>query len=420
MVGSAKVLEWRTMWPIAMVAMLGVAGSGLYSMTSGVFMGELTHAFGWSKAQFTSSMTGQIMVNIVAVPLVGRAIDRFGTRAVALTGLVPAVLGMAVLGLADGTLWQWWMLCIVQGLTIALLLPPVWITGVVGNFRVSRGLAIAVALAGAGVGAAIWPALAAFYVERLGWRLAYGAVALTWGAVMIPITLGFFHGTKGGPTLRERRAPQPFAHILLSRTFLCLTVSGALFICVCYGMMLHLVPILRTGGLNLSTAALVAGIAGMFSIVGRLGTGFLLDIMPTRVFGVSVFLLPVAVSLLLHYCVGSFPLALVAVTILGLATGAESDILSYIAARRFDHAVFGSVYAVIQTVFAISAVAGSELAGTLFDIGGSYALFLNVIIPMTIIGAATLMFVPDQKPLNVSPDMKTDAAGSAFQEMPVL
>lgn len=416
MVSSPKMLEWRAMWPIAMVAMLGVAGSGLYSMTSSVFMGELTHAFGWSKAQFTSSMTGQIMVNVFTVPLVGRAIDRFGTRAVALTGLLPAVLGMAILGLANGTIWQWWMLCIIQAMTIALVLPPVWITGVVGNFRVSRGLAIAIALAGAGVGAAIWPVLAAFYVEWLGWRLAFGAVALTWGAVMIPVTVSFFHGPKGGPTLREKRTPQPIAHILLSRTFLCLTISGALYICVCYGMILHLVPILRTGGLDLSTAALVAGIAGIFSIVGRLGTGFLLDIVPTRIFGVTVFILPVAVSLLFHYCVWSFPLMLLAVTILGLALGAESDILSYIAARRFEHAVFGSVYAVIQTVFSISAVAGSVLAATLYDIGGSYALFLNVTIPMTIIGAVTLGFVPDQKPLNT----KADAGGSALQKLPAI
>lgn len=395
---SAKIQEWRNLWPLALVAMLGVAGSGLYSMTSGVFMNELTVEFGWSKTQFTSSMTGQILVSLITVPLVGRAIDRFGARAVAMTGLLPAILGMGILGFANGIVWQWWMLCMIQAASLALMLPPVWITGVVGNFHASRGLAIAVALAGAGAGAAIWPAIAAFFVEQIGWRLTYGAVALCWGAVMIPLTLAFFRGTPDGPTLREKRVAQPYGHILRSRNFLCLTISGALFICVCYGMTLHLVPILRGGGLDLSTAAMIAGIAGIFSILGRIATGFLLDIVPTRVFGVTVFLLPVAVSLMLHFGLSSFALVLTAVAILGLAMGAESDILTYIASHRFDQAVFGSVYAVIQTVFSTSAVAGSILAGALFDIGGSYSLFLNVLIPMALVGAVLLAIVPDQRP----------------------
>lgn len=400
MTDSAKLKEWRSFWPLALAALLGVAGSGLYSMTSGVFMGELVRAFGWSKTQFTSSMTGQILVNLVTVPLVGRAIDRFGAKAVALTGLLPAIGGMALLGFANGSIWQWWLLCMLQAVTIAMVLPPVWITGVVGRFHASRGLAIAVALAGAGAGAAFFPIVSAFYVEHLGWRLAYGAVALSWGGLMIPLTLAAFRGGRRDPAPREKRKLLPYGHILRSGPFLCLTISGGLFICVCYGMMLHLVPILRGGGLDLSIAAMVAGIAGLCSIAGRIATGFLLDNVPTRVFGVVVFLLPVAASLLFLFNMGSFPLVLLAVVILGLGMGAESDILTYIASRRFDRAVFGSVYAVIQTVFSTSAVAGSILAGALFDLGGSYDLFLMAVIPVTMFGAFLLALVPDQRPLS--------------------
>lgn len=365
MTRPTKLQEWRALWPLALVAMLGVTGSGIYSMTSGVFMEELTREFGWSKTQFTSAMAGQILAGLIFVPLVGRAIDRFGARAVALTGLAPAVIGMGILGLVNGSLAQWWILCGIQSISLVLLLPPVWITGVVGRFHASRGLAIAVALAGAGLGAATWPVLAAFYVEHFGWRLAYGAVAVSWGILMAPLTIAFFHGPPGAPTLRERRSVQPYAHILLSRTFLSLTASGALFIGVCYGITLHLVPILRASGLGLSEAAIVAGVAGIFSIVGRIVTGFLLDIMPTRILGVSMFLIPVGVALLLLFGVTSLPLALVAVALLGLSMGAESDILTYIASRRFDQSVFGSVYAVIQAVFATSVPAGSMLAGAL-------------------------------------------------------
>lgn len=398
MSSPTKAEEWRRFWPLPCVALLGMAGSGMVVYSTGVFMGALTQEFGWSKTQYTSSMTMQLLMSLLLIPAVGRAVDRFGARSVALAGIIPAVLATALLGLANGALWQWWLLNGIQTLGVVIVIPPVWITAVVGQFHASRGLALAVALAGIGVGTAVWPMLAALYIDLFGWRLAYGAIALSWGVLIAPLTLLFFYGPHdrlaGGD--KPPRRTIAYGHQLRSRTFLCLAVAGGLFVLFSQSMTLHLVPILRERGLSLAMAAGMAGVAGMASIAGRLGMGLLLDILPARKLGIVVFLLPVGAALMLGFGPASTALALAAAALLGLSMGAEGDVLNYIASRRFDHAIFGSIAAILQTVMAVAAVGGVMIAGSLTDIWGSYELFLMVGIPVIVLGALTLSLVPDE------------------------
>lgn len=396
----AKRAEWAAAWPLPFVAMLGVAGAGIFPFSSGVFMDEVSREFGWSKIQFTSALTAPLLVSLVMVPLIGQLIDRIGPRRIALFGIVPAVLGTSLLGFANGQIWQWWLLCSAQAMGCLIVVPPVWLAAVVSRFHASRGLALAVGLAGTGLGTALWPMLAAYFIGQFGWRLAYAAMAVSWGAVMLPLTFAFFHSARDQAAAKTPPAPAPgasYRRVLLSPTFLCLGASGGLMICICYGLMIHLVPILRSNGLDLASAASLAGLAGACSILGRIVTGVLLDKVSSRIFAVSVFLLPLAICLLLLTAHGSLPLLLLAVLLLGLATGAESDILTYVTSRRFDPGLFGSLYSVIQTVLAVAAISGSIIAGALYDLAGSYDLFLMVLMPMALLGALLISFVGDAR-----------------------
>ena len=395
MFDAAKRQEWARMWPLPFVAMLGVAGAGVFAFSSGVFMDELGRDFGWSKTEFTSAMTVTLLVSLVMIPLIGRLIDRIGPRPIALFGIIPAALGTAALGLANGSVWQWWVLCTVQALGCVIVVPPVWLAAVVSQFHASRGLALAVGLAGSGLGTAVWPMLAAVFVEHLGWRLAYPAMALCWAALMLPLTFFLFRSApaRAVPAHVAQDHPAGYARSLFSRTFLCLAASGGIMILICYGLMIHFVPILRGEGLDLPTAAGLAGLAGLCSILGRILTGILLDLMPSRLFAVLVFLLPLVVCILLLRAEGAFPLLVLAAVLLGLAMGAESDILTYITSRRFDPSLFGSLYAVIQTVLAVTSIGGSIVAGALYDVAGSYTLFLTALVPLSIVGALLVSLV---------------------------
>ncbi|HEX7742946.1 MAG TPA: MFS transporter, partial [Sphingobium sp.] len=361
--------EWSAHWPLPLIGMLGIAGSTTLGYSSGVFMQPMTEEFGWSRAQFSSAFTAQMLLALIVGPLVGRMIDRHGPRRVALVGVFAFVPGVSALGLATGAPWQWWALGALQAACTSMIGPPTWISAIVPRFLASRGMALAVALAGVGVGTAIWPVTAAYFVEHIGWRGSFAALALCWGVLMAPLTFLFFTDPPRAPApiVVGKPSSSEYRQALLSRDFLCITLAGGLYASMSYAMILHSVPMLRANGLTLTQAATLAGIAGVCSIMGRLCTGYLLDRFRTRPIAVVVFLLPIAVSLLLRLGGGSWETALLAMMLLGLSAGAETDVVVYTASHRFGRHVFASVFAVIMAVFALFAAMGPLLASALFD-----------------------------------------------------
>lgn len=391
---SAKQ-EWAAYWPLPFLGMLGIAGAATLGYSSGVFMAAMTGEFGWSRAQFSSAFTVQMLVGLLFGPFIGRVIDRIGPRRVALIGVIAFIPGFSALALANGTAWQWWMLGGVQAMCTVMIGPPTWIAAIAPRFNTSRGLALAVALAGVGVGTAIWPVLAALFIEHIGWRATFPALVLCWAAIMVPLTFIFMRdpppaepvlvatGVVAKPTSQE------FWRALRSRNFMCIALAGGLYASMSYAMILHSVPLLQASGLSLTAAATLTGITGICSIIGRLGTGFLLDRLPTRPIAVAVFLLPIVVSLLLRFGAGSWMLSLAAVVLLGLSAGAETDVVVYTASRRFSRAVFASLFATIFALFSLFAATGPMIASLLFDANHSYDLFLTIVVP--VIALATIL-----------------------------
>ena len=112
-------------------------------------------------------------------------------------------------------------------------------------------------------------------------------------------------------------------------------------------------------GLELTTAAWIAGLIGLFAIIGRIGAGYLLDHLPTRPLAVIAFGLPFLVMALLASAGGSIPMLMAAAIVLGISGGAETDIVTYLASRTIDRRIFGTIYAFIQAGLSILARHGA-------------------------------------------------------------
>jgi MFS family permease len=161
--------------------MLGTPAGGMFIYTNGVFMEAVTRAFGWSRAEFSSAFVWQTILSLLILPPIGSLVDRVGPRKVALPGIVTFVIGFALLTLANGKLWQWWLLCLLQYAGAAAVTPAVWVAAVVDRFQAARGSAMAVALAGLGIGTMAWPIVAAYLLQAFGWRAAFAGLGVAWG-----------------------------------------------------------------------------------------------------------------------------------------------------------------------------------------------------------------------------------------------
>ena len=160
--------EWARSWALPFVAALGVAGANLFPFASSLLLMPLTSTFGWTRAQFSLGLILQIPIGIVAGPFFARLVDLHGPRRVLLFGIPGAACGFSLLAFVGPSIWQWWSLVALLGLMVAPVVPIAWMAAIVARFDVSRGLAMAIALAGIGLGAAIWPVHGALAIRTLG------------------------------------------------------------------------------------------------------------------------------------------------------------------------------------------------------------------------------------------------------------
>ena len=395
--GPSARAEWASMWPIPLTGLLGVVACSSFAYSYGVFMLAITHEFGWSRTEFGSAFVIQSLIALIAGPIIGRLTDRFGPRRIALWGIVPFAVGLSAIGLANGVLWQWNLLCAFFAATVGGIGPTVWVAAASRRFDAGRGLAMGVVLAGTGVGTAIWPLVATALIALVGWRLAYPVMAVASVAVLLPLTLAFIkEGASRTPSAATAaQKPQPrLWPILRSRTFFCLLIAGCLFVNVTYGVTLHLVPMLTANGFDATLAASAAVIAGATTLIGRVVTGWMLDVFPTRLVGIVAFLLPVVEVLCLWLGDGSVTISLIGVALLGFSAGAESDVLVYLASRRFPRSVFASVYSIIGSSFTVAAGLGPLIAGAVFDATGAYAVYYLICIPLAVAATAMVAAVP--------------------------
>ena len=130
-------------------AAMGIGGGiALSFYVSSLFLPHLSRAFGWSEAQF--ALVGIVALAATAgVILSGWAADRFGARRVALVGIIGMPLVWLGFSQLQGNIVHYYALFTLLMALGATTTSVVYSRVVVQRFFAARGLALAVAIAGA-------------------------------------------------------------------------------------------------------------------------------------------------------------------------------------------------------------------------------------------------------------------------------
>ncbi|MBA52949.1 MAG: MFS transporter [Pseudomonadales bacterium] len=393
--------EWRNYWHLAIAAGLGYATAVLYVYSMGPFIEPIHQEFGWSYGFISSGITIAAGVAAVCAIPVGIAVDKVGPRLVGLIGVPMMAAAVALLGTATGTELNWYILWSLVALATLPVQATVWAAAVTSRFKKSRGLALAVTLSGASVGAAIFPVLATWLIESYGWKIAYMGMSGIWLIIVFPMLLLFFRGATD-----EKRKPEDTASAednsepvltgitlpesLRLMAFYKLFFSAGFFALTVVGINVHFVPILQSHGTERLAAAGIAGLIGIFSIVGRFGTGFLLDKFSAHIIGGIAFVIPISACAVLLIDGGNPLYQSIAACIFGLTLGAEVDVVAFLTAKYFGLKYYGSVYGAMVMSLALGVALGPLSAGIAFDTFGTYDHFLILTMVLTGISAIAL------------------------------
>ncbi len=389
--------KFKNPWWIVVGSVLGLmVGNGpVMQFTFGVFVKPLGDELRADRASVSAALMAGLVATAIATLFAGRAIDRFGTRAIALPAICLFSLGMAAIGLLADSTWSLALLYAAAGVAAAGQTPLAYSKAVSSAFDRRRGLALGVAMAGVGIGTALMPQIAQWLVVQFGWRAAYMGLGLVVFVVATP-AMAFLVAMPPARVARVADAePAPLpeglsAHqALRSAVFWKLAVAFFFVAMAASGATAHLVPLMTDRGLSAAAATGALGTAGVALIAGRLLAGWMLDRVHGPLVAAAFFALPM-IGVLMLATTHTTVLAVPAAVLVGLGLGAEVDLIAYLQSRYLGLKAFGAIYGYLFATFMLGSGLGPFLMGSSFGGLHSYdpALWLFA---AALLGACLLM-----------------------------
>ncbi|HWP64503.1 MAG TPA: MFS transporter [Candidatus Limnocylindria bacterium] len=167
--------SWRA-WAGLAVGVLAVSAHSASSVNLSVLMKTILGEFGWSRSEWAAATTVRLIALVLAMPLVGRATDRWGART--MLGFGAGVVGLALGGMALMHSWTTLMaVSVVMGPAQACVGSVAASALVLRLFRRHRALAIGMLNGGDNVLNAGVPHASARVLDAFGWRLAVAGMA---------------------------------------------------------------------------------------------------------------------------------------------------------------------------------------------------------------------------------------------------
>jgi MFS family permease len=357
-----------------------LVGNGpIMQFTFGVLLPPLVAEFGWARGTVSSVIVTGLLMTGIATPLVGRLVDRFGTRTVALPGITLFALSTAAVALVPASPVAFNLAYAVMGLAAAAQTPLIYARAIAARFDAKRGLALGIAMAGVGLGATLVPQVAHRLVGAVGWRGAYAGLGVLTFLLAFP-AVALFLGDSDRRGARDS-APAPALPGLTGRKaigtaqFWKLAAAFMIVAAAAGGTVSHLVPLLTDRGMTSGAATGVLSTAGLALVAGRLLAGYLLDRVFAPYVAASFFLAPFVGIAVLLFASGPAS-AGVAAILIGVGLGAEVDLIAFLQSRYFGLRGFGEIYGYFFALFMLGAGVGPFAMGASFDATGSYQLML--------------------------------------------
>lgn len=255
------------------VAVLGVTqilfwGSSYYLLA--ILAAPIARDTGWSPSLIAAALSIGLLVEGLAAPLVGRAIDRWGGRPVMAAGAIVVALGL--IGLASATspaaFAAAWLL---TGIGMAACLYDAAFSTLVRLFGFdARRLITLLTLLGGFASTVCWP-LTAFLEAQLGWRGACAVYAAANLIVCLPAILVVLPSEPRRPLQRSSPAPvEQRAGPPRSSRFVLIAASFSISAMISSVMSVHLVAILQARGAGANAALAIAALMGPAQVAARI------------------------------------------------------------------------------------------------------------------------------------------------------
>lgn len=367
--------------------------------------------FHWQLSQITLGFPIAALLTIWIGPLL---IPRFSQRKliIAGTGLTACCLfGFAMMSGALSTYFTLYFIYTVgyifSGPIPHQILVSQW-------FRKKRGTAMGIMYVGVGLFGGLGSFLVRGVTARYGFQTALlamgGLMFLTWPLAMFllrdrPADVGQFPDGLPHPSAELGHEPRSYLSLLRSGPFWLLLIGSVCSIGAIGCINVHMKFVFRDAGFRnqqvLDAAWTRASVLVLWSsIIGRLGIGYLADLLSKKlVMAGTYFIVAATILLLLWVSPGhSGSISLFAV-VFGFAMGADYMLIPLMAAEQFGVNTLARAMAILLPMNTIGQTWGPYLVSAMREHYGNYLAPMALVFGVSILGAIAIAMMPRHQPV---------------------
>ncbi|MEM9714113.1 MAG: MFS transporter [Actinomycetota bacterium] len=316
--------------------------------------------------------------------------DRVGPRRLVAVGGVLLVVGL----LATSRVEQLWLGYFTYGIGVGLgcglFVTPLYATA--GRWFVHRrALALGIVSAGNGIGTLTLVPLAERVISDDGWRTAYVTLAVI-DAVLLLFVLAVVRLPRA-PTVAAA-GPEPgfaerFAELRPDPAFRTMFVVTLLASISLFTAFAFVVPFAEDEGVSSSRAALLVGVIGASSVLGRIAIGGLAGRFGSvRLLQGALAVQPVAYLVWL-VAGGRYPLLVLFAVLLGVSYGGFVSLGPEVTAHLLGVVGLGTTFGLVFLATGLGGLVGPPLVGVLSDLSDGRGVPIAAVIVVTIAALAT-------------------------------
>ena len=389
-----KHLHYGWVMVFSAVGILATHALTFYSF--GIFLRPITEQFHWDRGALSAAISIGMLITGPFSILAGRLSDRYGPRLLVTANGI--ITGVALIFMSQ--ISALWHVYLIYGVAVAIggggcVVPltstiPRW-------FKQRRGVALGLTWTGIGLGGVIAPMLSQWLITDYDWPTAYIVLGLIILIVVIPLAQTLKRSPQqmglqpyGEMSIRQDEE-EPVVTESLSikqaiRTgrFWIFSLVMFCFIFIIQIMMAHIAPHAVDVGISSALAASIVSIWATTSLIGRNLAGFISDRIgptPSIILHLSLMVLALAWLLFAREVWTFYVFAVV----YGIAYGGVVPLQTLLTGELFGLKFLGAVMASLMVVGSVGGALGAPLAGTIFDITGSYQLAFIICLIMAIL-----------------------------------
>ena len=391
-------------------AILFATGSGMVvrnasaSLTLAVFIYPMSEDLDWSRTMIAGAASLGGLMATVASPVVGWALDRYGARIILTVSVL--ILGLSTMSLAWATAPIAFYLAYGTGRVIFSSPMNIGSSVVVSRWFVRRrGKATGILFLSHSVGMVTFPLLAGLIIKYRGWEDAWIVLgALVWILALGPIATLIRQSPESVGLLPDGDVPDEtgdgidgaaakieepswtLREAIRTPTLWLLALSTGLLYLLQSGTNIHQGAYFLDQGLGVGVSAASLSLNAVFTGVGSIFWGWVVDRVPVRYTYAGVALM-MAGALLFFSVADSTIEAFIAASIFGMAVGGILVVPVVAYANYFGRQSLSTIRGVTEPFVSLGQAIGAVFSGIIYDVTGSYK---DAFIVLAIVGFATI------------------------------